>query len=270
MYPLLRFVFNRPAFLKKLVTEQTQTLNQTLQKNDDFIRSWTHDVGNLVGMMRAAIDLLRIDGKEAVDHNDTLELLKFGCQMLTDINNNIVAFKEKGVDLVISDIEVKSWLQSLVKAYQFVAAPKNIEITLTIDKDVPEIISSDQLKLSQVLTNLLLNAVKFSPKGKSISANAYGNESRLYLTVTDQGIGIPTDKLKDIFLPYVRLNKQLPGTGLGLYICKQITNALNGHLMVNSTEGKGTAFTVSIPLSAQHQESKLYQGNGSDINFART
>jgi signal transduction histidine kinase len=115
----------------------------------------------------------------------------------------------------------------------------------------------DQLRLSQVLTNLVANAIKFTEQGlvelkvDASSAAPSGNRE-LTFTVTDTGIGIPRDKIPLLFLPFSQLDeshsRRYGGTGLGLVISKEIVERMGGTIIVDFNEGTGCRFTVTVPV----------------------
>jgi signal transduction histidine kinase len=108
----------------------------------------------------------------------------------------------------------------------------------------------DKLRLIQVLSNLLSNALKFTPKGGKIEVSLKAEQEFLILTVKDTGPGIPLDRQEQIFERYAQLRKNdRRGLGLGLYICRKIVEAHGGKLWVESEPGKGSAFHFSLVLA---------------------
>ena len=114
---------------------------------------------------------------------------------------------------------------------------------------------ADELRLRQVCTNLIDNALKYSPEGTSVSVNLSSSLGYAYLTVADQGIGISEDNLPHLFERFYRVDKARSraqgGTGLGLAIVKQIIEQHGGTISVKSTLGQGTTFTVTLPIKKE-------------------
>ncbi|MBI2866583.1 MAG: hypothetical protein HYX99_04420, partial [Chloroflexi bacterium] len=112
-------------------------------------------------------------------------------------------------------------------------------------------IRTDPDKLQQVLDNLLDNAIKYSPNGGMITVSGDLRNGELLLSIADQGIGIPRDKQAHLFEKFYRvdspLKDQVPGTGLGLNLCQHIVKAHGGRIQVESSEGKGSTFTIALP-----------------------
>jgi signal transduction histidine kinase len=143
--------------------------------------------------------------------------------------------------------------KKVVTNFTATAAKKNITLTVT---GAPLMVTADQDKISQVLTNLLANALKFTPKQGNIHIETYQEGKRAVLKVSDDGIGIDPEDQEKIFERFYMTepsrNSKSGGQGLGLAIVKSIIKKHNGTVRVASTIGKGATFTVAIPLD-QHR-----------------
>lgn len=129
-------------------------------------------------------------------------------------------------------------------------APANITFDVRADEVPPIVADPEQLRL--ILANLVDNAVKYSPGGGSIQLRVEAQEDRLHVTVSDQGLGIPADDRERIFEKFSRLDPEMHrgigGTGLGLYICRELVEQMHGHLSVADNEPRGSTFTFDIPI----------------------
>jgi len=109
----------------------------------------------------------------------------------------------------------------------------------------------DRLKIEQIVLNLLSNAIKFTPSGGTVTVSCGNGEDSVSLSVTDTGPGIPSERLEDIFEPFVQLGRSLSsgheGAGLGLAISRDLARAMNGDVTVQSASGKGATFTLRLP-----------------------
>ncbi|MDZ5713325.1 ATP-binding protein [Jeotgalibacillus haloalkalitolerans] len=118
-------------------------------------------------------------------------------------------------------------------------------------------IKGDRERLTQVMTNLLNNAVKFSPDGGDITVSLHADQSLASFVIEDQGIGIPENEVSKLFQKFKRIDnsesRKIGGTGLGLAICKEIVEKHMGHIFVTSEEGKGAAFHVELPLISENE-----------------
>jgi len=115
-------------------------------------------------------------------------------------------------------------------------------------------VRGDRDRLQQVLTNLLDNAVKFSPTGEEVRVNAYQQDSRVHIEVSDSGPGVPADQQRVIFEKFGRGHKAgspgKPGTGLGLFIARSIAEAHGGVVEVSSAPDLGATFTLTLPVDS--------------------
>lgn len=179
-----------------------------------------------------------------------LNVITVGCQVLDDIYHNIWEFANGHIDEIhAEDIELAKWLPSIIDLYRPLAKDKDIQISLRINNDKGFTIVSDKLKLTRIISNLLNNAIDYTPIGKSISIRSYTKNNLLYIEIQVEGEGIPDDKLRDIFQPYVRLQKKRQGMCIGLTICEVLIGQLQGNITVASVLSEGSIFTVILPIS---------------------
>ena len=136
-------------------------------------------------------------------------------------------------------------------AAQFGGSAADHPIELDLDERLPRI-TADAERLGQVISNLLSNAIKYSPKGSPVTLRTRGDDRSVVLTVTDRGIGIPSDQLENIFNRYSQTEgsatRTIQGTGLGLPIVRQIVKLHEGRVWATSEPGKGAVFHVQLPL----------------------
>jgi PAS domain S-box-containing protein len=153
-----------------------------------------------------------------------------------------------------TDCLVRQIIDDVMLAAQIEAEPKGLRLDVDYKFPVPETICTDPARLRQVLVNLLGNAVKFTGQGgvrMTIGCTREGRDAaRVQFAVADTGIGIPADKMQDLFRPFMQLDasstRRYGGTGLGLAISKRLANALGGDIEVVSQPGQGSVFTLTI------------------------
>lgn len=118
------------------------------------------------------------------------------------------------------------------------------------------IVEADESRLRQIISNLVSNAVKFTDPGGSIVVTTWADASQAHVSVSDSGVGIPADKLEEIFQPFLQLDATLSrrsgGVGLGLAISRDLARAMGGDLQVRSTPGQGSTFELTLPISREH------------------
>jgi signal transduction histidine kinase len=136
------------------------------------------------------------------------------------------------------------------------SARHRISDETTIDVTLPAVlprVAGDAERTRQVLTNLLDNAIKYSPQGGRIELGVEADEGHARFSVRDEGLGIPLSEQKLIFDKFYRLDpdhrRGIGGSGLGLYICRELVRSMNGRIWVHSDPGKGSTFTFELPVA---------------------
>jgi signal transduction histidine kinase len=136
---------------------------------------------------------------------------------------------------------------------------------LAIRVEAPEqplVVLADQNHLGQVLTNLLTNAVKYSPEGSEVTVRLSRQGNEALVSVIDQGVGIPPEDIPHLFDRFYRVRGtagRVPGLGLGLYICRRIVEAHGGRIDVESEPGHGSTFTMALPIQASPDQVEKIQ-----------
>ncbi|TGC08443.1 PAS domain S-box protein [Methanolobus halotolerans] len=149
------------------------------------------------------------------------------------------------------EIMISEIINDSIQDLALQAEKKDITIKMDISEDLPSI-RGDRDKLTDVLINLIDNAIKFTPKGGKIGVGAYVDDSSIHVSVSDSGIGIPEDKISSLFKRFYQVDssvrRRYGGTGLGLYICKKIVEDHGGNIWAESIEGEGSTFHFRLPL----------------------
>jgi signal transduction histidine kinase len=150
-------------------------------------------------------------------------------------------------------VDLAEMAQAVIKGFALQAEQKQVRLEAQIERPPPQI-RADPLKLSWVVSNLIANALRYTPSGGRISVSLNGTGSGARLRVTDTGPGIPADVRTHLFERFAqwRVNGSEPGSaGLGLAIAKEIVDAHGGRIFVDSELGQGTSFTVELPASPE-------------------
>lgn len=141
-------------------------------------------------------------------------------------------------------------IKTNVEHNSVIAQKKNIKISFQASDGIPETLF-DQLKIEQVLNNLISNAIKFSPQNTEVMVKVYHKEGEVIVTVKDEGPGIPESELKEIFEPFkktsVKSTDEEKSTGLGLSIVSSVVKAHKGRVWVESRPGEGSMFCFALP-----------------------
>jgi len=184
--------------------------------------------------------------------------------VLLRVVNDVLDFSkiEAGkLELIQEPVDLKSLAQEVIGLMQFEVSSKPVSLQLEYDHDAALIISTDPIRLKQVLLNLLNNAVKFTPQG-SVRLKIWQSSKMTYFSVNDTGIGISKKAQGQLFNPFSQVDnstsRQYGGTGLGLSICKKLVELMGGAIDLKSCEGHGSTFTFSLPLHSPLPKAKHY------------
>lgn len=150
------------------------------------------------------------------------------------------------VTLNLKNVEVSGFVAEVVRDLEIITQPHPVSVVLTTEITA----WFDPGKIRQVLTNLLSNAAKFSPKDEPVVVSVSSDDLHVQISVTDRGGGIAAKDLDRIFLKYERLGSSIKGTGLGLYISRELALAHGGDITVDSDGSSGCTFTVHLPIHA--------------------
>ncbi len=223
---------------------------------EDFLAHMSHEIRTpLNGILGLTNLLLQQNPKDGQLEN--LKALQFSAQNLRVLVNDILDFSKiqaGKVSLTENDFHLQKFLKSIYKTHHAAALDKGLEMTLNLDPRLPQMIRTDQLKLSQTLHNLLSNAVKFTGQGTIdidvLMKEMQGDKIQIEFSVTDTGIGIPANKLDHIFEVFTQEDsstvRQYGGTGLGLSISKKLLEIMGSELKVESEIGRGSKFFFSL------------------------
>ena len=224
----------------------------------DFLASMSHDIRTPMNGVIGFADLLRQQGSLTPEQRRSVDHIAQSGQTMVRLLNDILDFsKAEAGCLRLEQVEVSlhDELAYCTAMFQPRAAEKGIALTCVIDSDVPMRITGDPLRLRQVLLNLVGNAVKFTETGGvrlHASARRGVLSTHLVIEVVDTGIGIRAEAMGRIFGRYAQAESSTArshgGSGLGLAICAQLVTLMDGRIDVASSPGKGTMFTVHLPV----------------------
>jgi PAS domain S-box-containing protein len=223
---------------------------------EQFLANMSHEIRTPINGIVGMVNLLEeIPATE--EQKKYLSAIKSSSENLQVIINDILdlsAIETGNIRFERIGFNLKSILSSLISSFSYAAKQKGLSITLNLDPYIDEVLIGDPVRLNQVLSNLIGNAVKFTNRGfvkvYALKIGQTENIGQFQFIVDDSGIGIPEDKIKKVFENFeqgdVTINRKYGGTGLGLAIVKQLVEAQQGTLNLSSRPGKGTKFTVEL------------------------
>ncbi len=221
----------------------------------EFLSNMSHELRTPLNSIMALSRVLITQTKQSLEDEEFgyLEIIeRNGLRLLTLINDILDLSKiEAGkMDIKPGAVKLKSLLTTVKENLQTLADKKSLLISLRVTSKVSKI-ETDESRLHQILTNILSNAIKFTEKGE-IKIRAKSDDKSVFISVEDTGIGISEKDIETIFDEFRQVDgsstRAFEGTGLGLAIARKLTAALNGNLTVKSTVGKGSLFTLEIPI----------------------
>ena len=234
---------------------QDVTEEHALEKTrSDFVATASHELRTPLAAVYGAVRTLRRGDVELSEDDRTLflEMIESEATRLATIIDQILLTGQ--LDAGAVEIDATECDPAEIAASVIDSAAMHVpeDISLALDPDGSPRIVCDENKLRQVLVNLVDNAIKYSPGGGRVEIRLRRETSHCLIEVVDDGLGIPMDERNRIFEKFYRLDPQqtkgVGGSGLGLYICRELVERMNGQLTVASQPGRGSTFTVELPL----------------------
>ena len=225
-------------------------IHMTFDKDIEFLLSkFSHELRNPLTSVYSSVQLIEMQHPEVADFKYWSNIIS-DLEYMNDLIAELSSFS-KSERLKVQAFSSKALLEQVSLSFAASIADSHVEYTSKLDPSLP-IIRGDEVKLKEVFRNLLQNAYEAALPDKTVFLHAYATDSELIVRIQDTGIGISEEQLPTIFDPFVTHKKE--GTGLGLAICNHVARAHHGTISVNSEFGKGSTFTVTLPLSAFSDE----------------
>ena len=247
----------------KLIDAKIEAL-KAVKAKDYFLSNMSHEIRTPLNAILGFVNLL-IDENVSKKHRNYLNIiLNSGENLLSIISDILDLAKLRSGEFRIEPIifSIHDELSHVMELFVASANAKNITITSFIDPGIPQELYADALRINQILSNFLSNAIKFTQNNGVINIEATCKNNKLTLSVKDNGIGIDKKDKEKIFSAFTQSIetdfKNIGGTGLGLSISHQLVERMNGDIKVESTLGEGSKFSVTIPVKYDNEQCKLY------------
>jgi signal transduction histidine kinase len=239
---------------QQLLTFQNEQLVEIDRLKDEFVSSISHELRTPLTSIAGYVELLQEEEEDAQKLGHLAIVGRNADRLLALVTDLLFAARLQygRLDLERSPVDLRSLVVQCVDSARPRAQAASVHLGLAVE-DVPEI-GGEPAKLAQLLDNLVSNAIKFTPRSGHVDVRLTAHPDMIRIEVSDTGIGIPDVERDRLFERFFRaqsaLERQIQGTGLGLYISKAIVDAHDGRIGVTSTQGTGTTFVVELPVPA--------------------
>ncbi|QOY55288.1 response regulator [Candidatus Sulfurimonas marisnigri] len=241
------------------------------QAKEYFLSNMSHEIRTPLNAILGFVNLL-IEQDVSKQHRKYLEIILNSGENLLSIINDILDFsKLRSGEFTIEPriFSIHDEISHTLELFVASANSKDITITSFIDPKIPKELYADSLRIKQILSNFLSNAIKFTNIGGHIRVEATCKDSILQVSVHDNGIGIVKEDIVNVFSAFAQAqhgtHENLDGTGLGLSICQQLAEHMNGSVKAESTLGEGSIFWLELPVEIHNKACQIF----SDLDNIR-
>jgi len=223
----------------------------------DFITLTSHQLRTPLSGMRWLLELMQKAGTGNLNkkQQDYLEkIYSLNERMIALVNDllEVTRLEQGGAKMFFQPTDLVEIIRGLVKEMEKQVRSKRLKISFTTESEPFPTVKTEPNKIKQSLSNILQNAITYTPDGGHVTIDLKRIDGTILCTVTDSGVGIPKDQAKQVFTKFFRgsnvLKFETVGTGLGLYITKRFIEASGGRIWFKSEEGKGSTFFFTLPI----------------------
>jgi signal transduction histidine kinase len=232
-------------------------LQESDRLKDELVQNVSHELRTPLTFVKGYVDLL-LDGTMGIvttEQHETLQIIADKTKEITRLINDIMSLQRiEANNLIVESFSLDQLIAECIAGHSLTADARGLRFDFN-GSDVQAIIWGDRGRINQVLNNLIVNAMKFSPNGGLIRVDLSANGEGFQFVVADEGVGIPADKLDLVFERFYQVDgssrRRFGGAGLGLAIVKRIVDAHSGRIWVESQVNQGSSFYVLLPAAMQ-------------------
>jgi len=263
----------RRIMLDNLITAR-QKAEEAAQSKQLFMSTMSHEIRTPLNEVIGITNLL-LQGNPREDQMDFIKTLRFSGNHLLTLVNDVLDYNKMESGKIVfeqTQFNFNDFLEEIMRSYSFRSKAKNLDFKINKEGDLPEEVIGDQIRLNQILSNLLSNALKFTNQGgitvtiREIETKE--GKSQMEFSVRDTGIGIPKEKHSVIFESFTQASsdttRRFGGTGLGLAICKKLVELQGGTIKVISEPGSGSTFIFTLLLEVSDKNMKPSEGEAAE------
>ena len=255
-YICMAYDISKEDFLEKKISNADKEVEAALKVKSEFIANVTHELRTPVnGILGNTMELL--EREEEKSKIRLLHMVERGCRDMNSIINNVLDFSKLEAGkfaLENREFEFRKMIEYVEANHRPRITEKGLDFSISVSDDIPKTVIGDELRIVQILNNLISNAYKFTTIGgihvEIVRTAVDGKRMELFFMIMDSGIGIAKADLDKLFKSFSQvdasISRKYGGTGLGLNICKQLVELMGGNIHVESTTGKGSTFSFQI------------------------
>lgn len=256
-------VIQMVAHMQQLVSDlrkQTEEAKQASEAKTRFLANMSHEIRTPLNGIAGMVDMMHETPLDKIQ-KEYLEIIKYSSDNLLAVISDILDYSKidaGSMSISVEPFDLHRECSQLMTMLKPAADKKGLLLHLEFHENVPKSVEGDALRIRQVLLNLVNNAVKFTEEGsvklRVATLTDDDHRAQIQFDIIDTGIGIAKDRQDELFEAFVQVDssrtRRFGGTGLGLSICKDIVDLMGGNLMLESEAGKGSTFSVLLPLKA--------------------
>ncbi|MCR4685696.1 MAG: response regulator [Lachnospiraceae bacterium] len=244
----------RQAYETKMLKLEKEAADESNKAKSNFLANMSHEIRTPMNAIIGMDEMILRESHDGRIRKYALDIQSAGKTLLSIINDILDLSKiESGkMEIVPVEYDISSVLNDLVNMTRGKAEDKGLYYEMKVDPDIPATLYGDEIRVRQIMLNILNNAIKYTEEGTvTLDVSFDREEQKLKAKISDTGMGIRKEDMGKLFDSFRRLeesrNRKVEGTGLGLNITKQLVEMMNGEIRVESKYGEGSAFTVTVP-----------------------